>query len=385
MLPMFGDYYTPNLLSGSPRTRMIGNQIDQLINQTTSQGRQGAALTVILMAAVGLLMLYYLSQRRPRTAEARDEPCRPSANPGATAASAAGHPGLRRLVVAPGAGRHPVLVQRRALPQRLAGLLDPLVSDRRRLGGSDESLRLALTQSLRLAVLDHAGRHAVGVALALGLARWRGRGARAANALMLVPLVTPEIVMGVALFLVFANLYDFVPFGTWAQLLGHVTFSISFVVIIVRGRLFAIGRDYEEAAMDLGASPSQALRRVLLPLLAPAIFSSFAIVFAISIDDFVISQFLVGGASSVTIPVRLYSGARLAPPPSLNALATLMLALTLIAVCRRTGDAPLQPPRGWRRWRRYGAGQIRALRPRRASRRRTRRETAAPRSRAISP
>ena len=138
--------------------------------------------------------------------------------------------------------------------------------------------------------------------------------------------------MGVALFLVFANLYDFVPFGTWAQFLGHVTFSISFVVIIVRGRLFAIGRDYEEAAMDLGASPVQALRRVLLPLLAPAIFSSFAIVFAISIDDFVISQFLVGGASSVTIPVRLYSGARLAPPPSLNALATLMLAFTLAAV-----------------------------------------------------
>jgi spermidine/putrescine transport system permease protein len=196
----------------------------------------------------------------------------------------------------------------------------------------DDSLRLALTQSLRLAALTMLVATPLGVALALGLARWRGRGARAANALMLVPLVTPEIVMGVALFLVFANLYDFVPFGTWAQFLGHVTFSISFVVIIVRGRLFAIGRDYEEAAMDLGASPAQALRRVLLPLLAPAIFSSFAIVFAISIDDFVISQFLVGGASSVTIPVRLYSGARLAPPPSLNALATLMLVLTLLAV-----------------------------------------------------
>ncbi len=121
-----------------------------------------------------------------------------------------------------------------------------------------------LTQSLRLAGLTMLVATPLGVALALGLARWRGRGARAANALMLVPLVTPEIVMGVALFLVFANLYDFVPFGTWAQLLGHVTFSISFVVIIVRGRLFAIGRDYEEAAMDLGASPAQALRRVLL-------------------------------------------------------------------------------------------------------------------------
>jgi spermidine/putrescine transport system permease protein len=149
---------------------------------------------------------------------------------------------------------------------------------------------------------------------------------------MLVPLVTPEIVMGVALFLVFANLYDFVAFGTPAQLMGHVTFSISFVVVIVRGRLFAIGRDYEEAAMDLGASPWEAMRRVLLPMLAPAILASFAIVFAISIDDFVISQFLAAGADSVTIPVRLYSGARLAPPPSLNALATILLLATILAV-----------------------------------------------------
>lgn len=197
---------------------------------------------------------------------------------------------------------------------------------------TDESLRLALVQSLRLAVLTMIVATPLGVALALGLARWKGRGARAANALMLVPLVTPEIVMGVALFLIFTNLYEFVQIGTVAQLLGHVTFSISFVVIIIRGRLFAIGRDYEEAAMDLGASPAEALRRVLLPLLAPAVFASFAIVFAISIDDFVISQFLAGGASTVTIPVRLYSGARLAPPPSLNALATLMLLGTMVAV-----------------------------------------------------
>jgi spermidine/putrescine transport system permease protein len=196
----------------------------------------------------------------------------------------------------------------------------------------DDSLRLALFQSLRLAALTMLVATPLGVALAIGLARWRGRGVRPASLLMLLPLVTPEIVLGVALFFVFAELFDFVPFGTWAQFLGHVTFSISFVVIIVRGRLFAIGRDYEEAAMDLGASPWEAMRRVLFPLLAPAIFSSFAIVFALSIDDFVISQFLSGGASSVTIPVRLYSSARLAPLPSLNALAALLLFVTLIAV-----------------------------------------------------
>jgi len=196
----------------------------------------------------------------------------------------------------------------------------------------DASLRAALLQSVKLAVLTMLVAAPLGVALAIGLARWRGALAKPANLLMLVPLVTPEIVMGVALFLVFDNLYDFVPFGTWAQFLGHVTFSISFVVIIVRGRLFAIGRDYEEAAMDLGASQFQAMRRVLLPLLAPALLASFAIVFAISIDDFVISQFLIAGADTVTIPVKLYSGARLAPPPSLNALATLLMVTTIGAV-----------------------------------------------------
>jgi len=196
----------------------------------------------------------------------------------------------------------------------------------------DPSLRFALNQSLKLAMLTMLVATPIGVALAIGLARWRGRGSKSSNFLMLFPLVTPEIVMGVALFLVFDNLYDFVTFGTMAQFLGHVTFSISFVVIIVRGRLFAIGRDYEEAAMDLGASPSEAMRRVLLPLLTPALIASLAIVFALSIDDFVISQFLVGGADSVTIPVRLYSGARLAPPPSLNALATVLMVITIGAI-----------------------------------------------------
>jgi len=196
----------------------------------------------------------------------------------------------------------------------------------------DPSLRSALTQSIKLAVLTMLVATPIGVALAIGLARWRGRLAKPSNFLMLFPLVTPEIVMGVALFLVFHNLYGFVPFGTWAQFLGHVTFSISFVVIIVRGRLFAIGRDYEEAAMDLGATPFEAMRRVLLPLLSPAILASFAIVFALSIDDFVISQFLSSGASSITIPVRLYAGARLAPPPSLNALATVLMLTTILSI-----------------------------------------------------
>ncbi len=218
----------------------------------------------------------------------------------------------------------------------------------------DQSLRFALAQSIRLALLTMLVATPIGVALAIGLARWRGRGSKSSNFLMLFPLVTPEIVMGVALFLVFSTVFGFIPFGTVAQFLGHVTFSISFVVIIVRGRLFAIGRDYEEAAMDLGASPWQAMRRVLLPLLSPALIASFAIVFALSIDDFVISQFLVAGGETVTIPVRLYSGARLAPPPSLNALATVLMVITIGAIV--TAGLAF-------RWlgRRFGGGEESAL------------------------
>jgi len=196
----------------------------------------------------------------------------------------------------------------------------------------DPSLQSAMIQSLKLAALTMLVATPIGVALALGLARWRGRAARPANFLMLLPLVTPEIIMGVSLFLVFVYLFRFIDLGTAAQTIGHVTFTISFVVIVIRGRLFAIGREYEEAAMDLGASRLQALRYVLLPLLRPAIFASLMIAFALSIDDFVISQFLVGGADSVTIPVRLYSSARLGPTPALNALASILLLSTLLVV-----------------------------------------------------
>ncbi len=195
----------------------------------------------------------------------------------------------------------------------------------------DETLLPALMQSLKLAFFTMPIATILGVGLALGLARWRGRGSGAANFLMLFPLVTPEIVMGVSLFFIFVNLYSWIPLGTEAQVVGHVTFSISYVVIVTRGRLFAIGREYEEAAMDLGASSASAIRRVLLPLLAPAVFASMFIVFAISIDDFVISRYLcVEGCT--TIPIKIYSAARNAGSPSLNALATIMMALSLLAI-----------------------------------------------------
>lgn len=196
----------------------------------------------------------------------------------------------------------------------------------------DPTLRDAMVNSLWLALFTMLIATPLGVALALGLARWRGRAARGSNLLMLVPLATPEIVMGTMLFLVFDNLYTSIPLGRPAMLLGHITFSVSYVVILVRGRLLTIGPDLEDAAQDLGASPLGAVRTVLLPLLGPAIFASLMIVFATSIDDFVISAFLSADASSETIPIKIYSSVRVAPTPALNALATVMLLGTTLAI-----------------------------------------------------
>jgi spermidine/putrescine transport system permease protein len=194
---------------------------------------------------------------------------------------------------------------------------------------ADPDLRTALFQSLRLAGIAVLVTVPLGTALAIGLTRWRGRGSGAARAVSLATLVTPEIVMGTALLLVFVNLLTFVPLGTPAQAIGHITFSLVFVLIIVRGRLLAIGPEYEEAARDLGASRLQAIRLALLPMLWPAIVASGIIVFAISMDDFVISQFLSSGTNTDTVPVRIYATGRTAPTPALNALATLTLAVTI--------------------------------------------------------
>lgn len=196
----------------------------------------------------------------------------------------------------------------------------------------DPALQSALEHTLILAVICVAVTVPLGVTLALGLQRWRGRGSGTVNVLMLLPLVTPEIVMGVALLLLFLQIFGGLGLGTIAQAIGQVTFALSYVVVIVRGRLVSIGREYEEAAADLGAPAFDRLVRVLLPLLAPAILASAAVVFALSIDDFVITQYLSSDASTTTVSMLLYASARGAPTPALNALATIALVITLVTL-----------------------------------------------------
>jgi spermidine/putrescine transport system permease protein len=213
----------------------------------------------------------------------------------------------------------------------------------------DPTLLSALRQSLLLAAVVMAVSVPIGTALALGLRRWRGMGSGPANVLVLLPLITPELVFAVGMFLLFTSALGFIGLGTTAQAIGQVTFTLSWVVMIVRARLVTIGGDVEEAAADLGAPPWHVLGRVVLPLLAPAIIASFLVAFALSIDDFVVAQYLSSGSETATVPMRIYAQARAAPTPALNALATLMLVVSLLAlvfamlvyraVARRSGGA----------------------------------------------
>jgi spermidine/putrescine transport system permease protein len=168
----------------------------------------------------------------------------------------------------------------------------------------DPTLQAALTHSLELALIVMVVATPLGTALALGMRRWIGPGSGIANIVLLLPAI------------------------------GQVTFTLSWVVLIVRGRLAIIGREVEEAAADLGAPPMQVVWRVLLPLLVPAMAASLLVSFALSIDDFVVSQYLASGADTTTVPMRIYSQARGGPPPALNALATIMRGFTLFALAR---------------------------------------------------
>ena len=192
----------------------------------------------------------------------------------------------------------------------------------------DPSLQGALKHTLLLAVICVGLSTPLGVAMAIGLQRWRGPGSGTVNTLMLLPLITPEIVMGVALLLLFLRVFPSLGLGTQAQAIGQVTFTLSYVVVLVRARLVSIGPEYEEAAADLGAPPLDQFVRVLLPLLMPAIVASAAVAFALSIDDFVVTQYLSSDASTTTVSMLLYASARGAPTPALNALATVALVIT---------------------------------------------------------
>jgi len=197
----------------------------------------------------------------------------------------------------------------------------------------DAALHTALLQTIKLGLITTVITVPLGVLFAIGIDRWRGRLPAGANMLMLVSFVVPEVLLAVALLFVVTSLALPITLGTAAQVVGLVTFQIAYPAVLVRARLATIGSHYEEAAMDLGATPLGALRRVTLPMLVPAIFASTVLVFADVIDDFVLVRYLSSDASTEPVSVKIYNTARAAPTPALNALATLLLLAAVVAIC----------------------------------------------------
>ncbi len=193
----------------------------------------------------------------------------------------------------------------------------------------DQALTDALVTSLKLAALSTVIATAIGTMLALALVRHRFFGRRAANVLVLVPMATPEVVIGAALLSMF--IYLDVARGFPTLLIAHVMFSISFVVVVVRSRLIGFDPALEEAAADLGAGPLARFRTVTLPLLAPGVIAAAALAFALSIDDFVVSNFNSG--TTVTFPLYIFGASQRGIPVEVNVLSTMLFALAAAALC----------------------------------------------------
>jgi spermidine/putrescine transport system permease protein len=194
----------------------------------------------------------------------------------------------------------------------------------------NESLRESLVASLEIAFVTMIVATVLGTTLAFGLVRARSRWAGSANVLMLIPLVTPEIVAAVSALILFTQIGMQLSLTT--IMIAHITFSISYVTVVVRARLAALNPEVEHAALDLGATRLATLRLVTLPELWPAVVAAGLLVFALSFDDFVIS-FFTTGESPQPLPVRIYSAIRFGVTPTINAIGTLMLAFSAFLIC----------------------------------------------------
>lgn len=169
----------------------------------------------------------------------------------------------------------------------------------------------------------------LGTLFAMGLARHRFRGRQFLESLIYVPVVTPEIVVGISLLILFVAMG--IQLGTMTIIIAHIAFNISFVVIVVRARLEGMDESLEEASMILGADEWTTFWRVTVPQLWPGILSGALLAFTMSFDDFMITS-LVSGPGSSTLPIVVYSMVRKNIEPSINAISTLILIATTILV-----------------------------------------------------
>jgi spermidine/putrescine transport system permease protein len=198
---------------------------------------------------------------------------------------------------------------------------------------ADEKLVDALSLSLRIAATSTIIATALGTFVAIALVRYRFRGGEPINVLLVLPLTAPEVVLGASLLTLFLRPsalllnHDFT-LGTTTVIIAHVMFLVSYVAVTVRARVRGIDWTLEDAAMDLGASPTRTFWKVTLPLIMPGILAAALLAFALSIDDFIITYF-VSGPDTTTFPVRIFNQSRTATPPQINVLSTMILVVSI--------------------------------------------------------
>ncbi len=193
----------------------------------------------------------------------------------------------------------------------------------------------ALVESVKVAVVACVLATGLGSLIALALVRYRIRGSAAINLLLVLPLTTPEIVMGASLFTLFFN--QGVSRGFWTIVISHTLFCLSFVAMTVKARIRGMDWTLEDAAMDLGSPPIRTFWKITMPMITPGVAAAFMLSLALSIDDYIITSFVAG--PTVTFPRRVFDSARIALPPQVHVLATIIMltAITLIVASTLSG------------------------------------------------
>jgi spermidine/putrescine transport system permease protein len=185
----------------------------------------------------------------------------------------------------------------------------------------------AFKNSLKIAPMSAAVSTCLGTLFGLALGRYRFRGLTGVDFVIFLAIAVPEIVLGSSLLTMFILVG--VPLGLTTIILSHIGFSIAFVAVTVRARVQGLDRNLEDAAQDLFASPVAAFFKVTLPLIAPAILAGFLLAFVLSLDDFVITNFVAGQAT--TFPLWVFGAQRIGFPPQVNVMGTLLFGAGLLA------------------------------------------------------
>jgi spermidine/putrescine transport system permease protein len=183
----------------------------------------------------------------------------------------------------------------------------------------------SLVTSFQIALISAAIATTLGTLIALALVRYHFRGRATTNLLLFLPMATPEVVLGSSLLAFFLTLQ--VARGFWTIVVAHIMFNISYVVVTVKARLTGFDRHLEEAAMDLYATEWTTFRKVTLPMIMPGVFAAFLLGFALSFDDFIITNFNSG--QTVTFPLYIWGAARIGVPPQVNVFGTAIFVITV--------------------------------------------------------